>query len=131
MRHNKSHFRLALALCLCTALWFALGGVIKIWVAKSSGKTIEMVVCSGSGMKKIQVHLSDSASADTEKTLKHCGNAPLALSTEEWSTLKHLAYVTPATTNAASFEDSPAVHISWLRSGRPPPGRAPPAILAA
>lgn len=131
VNNQKSHFRFALVLCLCTALWFALGGVIKVWVASSTGKTIEIVVCSGSGIKKIHVSLSGAEQAAPETTFKHCGNAPMALSADEWSTLKHLAYVAPSTANVLRFVQSPSVHTSWLRNGRPPPGRAPPAIFSA
>jgi hypothetical protein len=116
-------------LFLCTAIWFALDAMIKIWVAKSTGKTIQKITYSGAGMKKIQVPLPDSFSASAEKTFKHCGNAPLALTTKKCRKLTHLDCVMPATTNAASLRNSPVVHIDWLRSGKPPPCRAPPEIF--
>lgn len=122
---------MALALCLCTALWFALGGAIKIFIAKTSGKTIEMVVCSGAGIKKIYVTVPAGEPATHEVSVKHCGNAPLALTTEEWSTLRHLAYVAPNTPSALHFTEGVPGNRSWLRNGRPPPGRAPPALFTA
>lgn len=126
VNHKPLHFRIALILCLCTALWFALGGVIKVLIAKSSGKTIEMVVCSGAGIKKIYVQVSGLEHASSEVSLKHCSNTPMALATKEWSTLEHLAYVAPDTSSVIALAPSAPVHRSWVRDGRPPPGRAPP-----
>ncbi len=122
---------MALALCLCTALWFALGGAVKVFIAKSSGKTIEMVVCSGAGVKKIYVTVSGAEPASHEVSLKHCSNTPMALATKEWSTLEHLAYVAPNTASVLHIATSAPIHRNWLRDGRPPPGRAPPALFTA
>ena len=131
MQQKHPHFRLALALCLCTALWFALGGALKILIAQSSGKSIEMVVCSGAGVKKVYVNLPGAEQAGQEVAVKHCSNAPLTLTTKEWNTLEHLAYVVPDTQTALHFTSELPVHRNWLRNGRPPPGRAPPAPFTA
>ena len=131
MISNTKPFRLALLLCLCTALWFALGGTLKVWVAHAGGKTIEMVVCSGAGIKKIYVNVSAADSAGHEVSLKHCSNTPLALLAEEIDTLKHLAYPQPTTPATWHWSDGMRIERDWLRNGRPPPGRAPPVFLTA
>jgi hypothetical protein len=130
IQHTKP-FRLALFLCLCTALWFALGSTLKVWVAHANGKTIEMVVCSGAGIKKIYVNVSGAEPAEHEVSLKHCSNTPLALLAEEVDTLQHLAYSQPITPATWHWSDGLRIERDWLRNGKPPPGRAPPAFLTA
>ena len=128
---NTKCFRTALILCLCTAVWFALGGTLKVWIAHASGKTIEMVVCSGAGIQKIYVNVPRSDSASHEVSLKHCSNAPLAIVTEAVDLGKHLAYQTPVTPTTWQPSDGTRINLDWLRNGRPPPGRAPPAPRTA
>jgi hypothetical protein len=112
-------------------MWFALGGALKVFLAHSSGKTIEMIVCSGAGIKKVYVNLPSAEQVNHEVSVKHCSNTPLALSTKEWNTLEHLAYVAPDTQSTLHFAQGLPVHRNWLRNRRPPPGRAPPAHLTA
>jgi hypothetical protein len=131
MSQHTKPFRLALLLCLSTALWFALGGTLKVWVAHASGKTIEMAVCSGAGIKKIYVNVSGTEPAGHEVSLKHCSNTPLALLAGEIDTLQHLAYAPPTTPATWHWSDGLRIERDWLRNGKPPPGRAPPAFLPA
>jgi hypothetical protein len=131
MTQHAKPFRLALLLCLCTALWFALGSTLKVWVAHSSGKTIEMVVCSGAGMKKIYVTMLGADPASHEVSVKHCSNTPLALMTEEVNTLQDLAYTQPTTPATWHWSQGLRIVRDWLHNGKPPPGRAPPAFLSA
>ena len=131
MFHASKHFRFALLLCLATALWFACGSTLKVWIAHSSGKTIEMVVCSGAGVKKIYVTVSGAQDTSHEVSVKHCSNTPLAVTTEIFNTFKHLAYSPPTTPATWQFSDGLQVDRNWLRNGKPPPGRAPPAPFSA
>jgi hypothetical protein len=123
---TRFQIRLLWAFCLCSAMWFALGGTIKVLVAASSGKTIEMVVCTGAGMKKIYVPISKAADAGHETAVKHCSNTPLALPSESFDTLQHLAYAPPSAHARWHISDEAHIARDWLRSGKPPPGRAPP-----
>jgi hypothetical protein len=118
--------QLAFSLCLFTALWFALGGTLKLWIAQASGKTIEMVVCTGSGIKKISVPVHTSPNAGHEVAVKHCSNAPLALLPQEPSTLAHLSFANPNTLATWHWAHDALNKLDWLSSGKPPPGRAPP-----
>jgi hypothetical protein len=131
MHQQTKSFRLALLLCLCTALWFSLGGTLKVWIAQANGKTIEMVVCSGAGIKKIYVKVAGSEATNHEVSLKHCSNTPLALMAEEVNTPEHLAYAQPVTPTAWHWNDGLRIERDWLRNGKPPPGRAPPAVFTA
>ena len=90
-----------------------------------------MVVCSGAGIKKIYVSVSQPGSADHEVTVKHCSNTPLAIATEETSTLQHLAYPKPITPTLWESSDATQISRDWLRNGKPPPGRAPPTRQSA
>jgi hypothetical protein len=128
---SRSQFRLIWAFCLCTALWFALGGTIKVLFASGAGKTIEMVVCSGSGVKKIYMPISSSADAGHEVSVKHCSNTPLALVREPFDTLKHLAYALPSMHAKWQLIDEAQVVTDRSHNGKPPPGRAPPRSLSA
>jgi hypothetical protein len=131
IQHTKL-FHTALLLCLSTALWFAMGSTLKVWIAHANDKAIEMVVCSGAGIKKIYVNVvANHEPASHEVSLKHCSNTPLALMTEPIDTLKHLAYAQPITPATWHWSDGLRIERDWLRNGRPPPGRAPPAVLTA
>lgn len=127
MNSNRSYFKLASALCLCAALWFAFGGVIKLLVAYSQNKPIEMVVCSGAGMKKIYVQASGET-VSPEIVLKHCSNTPMALMPSEWEMPKNLAYASPRSQSIIALANIAPDARRWLQNGRPPPGRAPPSL---
>lgn len=126
MNQRSLPFRLAQLLCLVAALWFVLGGSLKLLAAHASGRTIEMVVCSGAGIKKIYLDTSSSSSASDEVSLKHCGNTPLALPTVQIDILGHLAYAAPITQVIWHRRDEWRIDINTRRNGMPPPGRAPP-----
>jgi hypothetical protein len=131
MKNMLASRRWAISLCLFTALWFSLGGTLKVWLAQASGKTIEIVVCSGSGIKKISVSAHGSSDTSHEVTVKHCSNAPLALPTPEPNILAHLAYANPKTAITWHWAQDLNVMPNWLSSGKPPPGRAPPLSFLA
>jgi hypothetical protein len=126
MFRRPSSYRFALLLSLLTALWFSLGGALKVWVAASKGQTIEIIVCSGAGLKKVHVQLQASGDASPEVALKHCGNAPLALMPKEVDTLANLSYSMPQSRAAWHWLEDAGQKHEWFRSGQPPPGRAPP-----
>ena len=119
--------RLLPLLVACLALaWFALGSALNVMVASASGKQIEIVVCSGAGVKKIMV------SADTDDlstTIKHCGNAPVVTYLIIPGEPVHLQFKAPRT--VASWQWIPNGHVQHdlVQDNKPPPGRAPPAAL--
>jgi hypothetical protein len=131
MAYNSKVFRIALFVCLLTACWFAVGGSLKTWLAHSNGKTIEIVVCSGSGLKKVYVPLPSSKTVGQAVSVKHCSNTPLALATEELNTLKHLAYAWPTMQTIWHSYDRQCIERDGPRDAMRPPGRAPPAYLLA
>jgi hypothetical protein len=129
MHKNLSLIRWSFAFCLSAAVWFALGGAIKVFAAASNGRTVAIVVCSGAGMTKIYVQIPGAEQPNHEASLKHCGSTPLALATVPWNVLDHLAYAAPSQTpNWQATDGSRAVR-NWVDNGRPPPGRAPPAFI--
>ena len=129
MYKNSSLIRWSLTLCLSAAIWFALGGAIKVFAAVSSGKTVEIVVCSGAGMKKIYVQMPSDTPPSHEVSLKHCSNTPLALAGVSWNVLDHLAYAAPSQTPNWQATDGARAERNWVDNGRPPPGRAPPEFI--
>ncbi len=128
MYKSLSFFRVIVTVCLGVAVWFALGGAIKVFAAVNGGKTIEFVACSGAGVKKIYVQMPSDVRADHEVSLKHCSNAPLVLASWPWNVLDHLAYAAPRQAPNWQATDGARVERKWVNNGGPPPGRAPPAF---
>lgn len=120
--------RRALTLCLLAALWFALSPALKVLLAHATGKQIEIVVCTGAGLKKIYVSTDSSASSGHETSLKHCSNTPLAILVPTFGAPLNLAYAAPQTPSSLQAAHTPLVPRNWVLNGWPPPGRAPPAI---
>jgi hypothetical protein len=116
-------------LCLAAALWFALGPGLKVLVAHAFGKHIEIVVCTGAGLKKISVPVSSDKSSHTEAAVKHCSNAPLALILPSFGLAPHLDYATPQTSETWQTASTPHEKRDWALNGWPPPGRAPPVLI--
>ncbi len=120
--------RRALTVCLFAALWFALSPVVKVLIAHASGKQIEIVLCTGAGIKKIYVSTDSSASSGHETSLKHCSNTPLAILVPTFGAPLNLAYAAPQTPSSLQAVHTPLAPRNWVLNGWPPPGRAPPAL---
>ena len=109
--------------------WFVLGTALNTFVAFNSGKRIDIVVCSGAGVKTVSVvdHISD----DSVSVLKHCSNAPIYVLITVPGTPVNLDFAVPRT--VAVWQYKPSSHMTWLsvQDSRPPPGRAPPALPLA
>ncbi len=122
--------RLLPLLVACLALaWFSLGSALNVMVASSFGKKIEIVVCSGAGVKKITVPADGDDLSTT--TIKHCGNAPLVTYLIIPGEPVHLHFKAPRT--VASWQWIPNWHVQHdlVQDNKPPPGRAPPASRLA
>ena len=113
--------------CLAAALWFALSPVLKVLQAHLAGKPIEIVVCTGSGMKTVLVPVDAAATgATTHETLKHCSNTPLAILASAFDAPQNLAYASPQAQGIRPSADVPHLARDWVLNGWPPPARAPP-----
>jgi hypothetical protein len=121
-RHQRF---LAISIAVLALLWFALGNTLNTLVASASGKTIEIVVCTGAGMKKITVP-SDDADA-TSSSVKHCGNAPIYTMIAIPGHPVHLNFEVPRTVAVWQWIPNPRIVLDLIQVDKPPPGRAPPA----
>ncbi len=116
----------ALWLALAVAAWFSLGSAVNVLLASLDGKRIEIVVCSGAGIKKISVPAHSTQ--DDTTTVKHCANAPLLAFMVRPGQPLHLNFGPPRTVASWSWMPEPLHAWAVLRDGQPPPGRAPPAL---
>lgn len=122
------HKRFLQWLCLVAALWFVFSPALKVLLAHASGKHIEIVVCTGAGIKKISVPM-DAPSADGHGAVfKHCSNTPLVILQSTFGTQQDLSYVKPQTPNTWQATYAPQTARQWVLNGWPPPGRAPPLL---
>jgi hypothetical protein len=118
-----------LSICV-TALaiaWFSLGNGLNTMVAFANGKTIDVVVCSGAGVKKISVPAHETS--DSVSTIKHCGNAPIYKLIALPGTPIHLDFETPRTIAAWRWIPGSQVALNLIQSNKPPPSRAPPWLM--
>lgn len=123
LRH-LSIFLTALAIA-----WFALGTALNTMVAFASGKTIDIVVCSGAGVKKVSVPAQGND--NTSSTIKHCGNAPIYKLLALPGMPLHLNFETPQTVAVWHWTPIPPVVLDLIQRNKPPPGRAPPSVVRA
>ena len=129
-----SHFRhqrrfMPILIAFLALAWFTLGSALHVIVASATGKKIEIVVCSGAGVKKITVALD--AHDEPATTIKHCGNAPLVTFLIIPGEPAHLHFQAPDTVASWHWMPSPLSWIHREQDNRPPPGRAPPASPTA
>jgi hypothetical protein len=126
MRFNVR--RLARQMSLCAVVlaiaWFALGTALNTMVAFASGKTIDIVVCSGAGVKKLSAPAQGSEG--TSSTIKHCGNAPIYKLLTLPGNPVHLNFEAPHTVAVWQWIASPPTLLDLIQANKPPPGRAPP-----
>jgi hypothetical protein len=122
--HSRKLYQLSVCIAALAIAWFSLGNALNTMVALANGKTIDIVVCSGAGVKKISVPVHDGD--DSTSTVKHCGNAPIYKLIAMPGTPVHLNFEAPRT--VAVWQWTPRAHIAldWVQVNKPPPGRAPP-----
>lgn len=108
--------------------WFALGTTLNTLVAFASGKTIDIVICTGAGMKTIS---APSDEADDSSTIKHCGNAPIYKMIAIPGAPLHLNFELPRTVAVWQWIPNPDIVLNLIQVDKPPPGRAPPATSLA
>jgi hypothetical protein len=125
---HRTFTSLAVFTAFLAIAWFSMGSTLNVLVASALGKKIEIVICSGAGVKKIfiPVHADDDAST----TIKHCGNAPFLKYLALPGTPIHLHFQAPHTVASWEWIPSPDSALDLIQDNKPPPGRAPPATLA-
>jgi hypothetical protein len=127
--YPQCFYKLSVVIATLAMAWFALGTALNTMVAHASGKRIDIVVCSGAGVKTISVPVHDSD--DTASTIKHCGNAPIYTLLDIPGAPTHLHFKAPSTVAVWQWNPLPDVAISSIPDSKPPPGRAPPARIFA
>jgi hypothetical protein len=124
-----SAHKLSVAIAAFALAWFALGTAINTMVAFSSGKRIDIVVCSGAGVKTVSVPLHDGDA--TASVIKHCSNAPIYALVAVPGLPVHLHFAAPRTVAVWQYKPTERLAMGKVQINRPPPGRAPPAPLLA
>lgn len=127
--HSRKLYQLSICVAALAIAWFSLGTALNTMVALASGKTIDIVVCSGAGVKKISVPVHDAD--ETTSTIKHCGNAPIYKLIAIPGTPVHLNFEAPRTVAVWQWIPSPQITLSIVQDNTPPPGRAPPVLARA
>jgi hypothetical protein len=125
MTKNTKFARLLIGIAVLAIAWFAVGNALNTMVAKASGKHIDIVVCSGAGVKTVSVPV-DGAD-DHASTIKHCGNAPIYKLIDLPGAPVHLNFQAPRTVASWQWIPSPPAVVDLIQINKPPPGRAPPA----
>ena len=126
IRPSQTLYKMSVTIAALALAWFALGTALNTMVAFSTGKRIDIIVCSGAGVKTVSVPLHDAD--DSTSTIKHCGNAPIYKLVDLPGAPLHLQFETPRT--VAVWQWIPLAHVSIdsIQDSRPPPGRAPPVL---
>jgi hypothetical protein len=121
---SRKALSLGLLLAWVAVVWFALGNTTKLLMAEALGQKIEMLVCTGMGVKKVAVPVQ--ADDDSTTTVKHCGNAPLCHTAIAPPLGLGLGFELPQTVARWAWTPSPVGLDPLVEDNRPPPGRAPP-----
>jgi hypothetical protein len=125
--------RLLYRLCVCIAVfaigWFSLGNTLNTLVTMANGKTIDFIVCTGVGVKKLSVPGLDSM--ETSNTVKHCGNAPIYKPVAVPGNPVHLQFEAPHTVAVWQWIPRVKISLNLIQVNKPPPGRAPPGHVHA
>jgi hypothetical protein len=124
MTKNTKLARLSIAIAALAIAWFALGNALNTMVAKANGKHIDIVVCSGAGVKTVSVQVEGGD--DHSSTIKHCGNAPIYKLVALPGAPVHLNFEVPRTVASWQWNPSPPAVVDLIQINKPPPGRAPP-----
>jgi hypothetical protein len=126
---SRKLYQLPICIAALAIAWFSLGNTLNTMVAFASGKTIDIVVCSGAGVKKISVPVHDGQ--ESTSTIKHCGNAPIYKLVALPGTPVHLNFEAPRTIAVWQWIPSPQIAPDLIQDNKPPPGRAPPVVARA
>jgi hypothetical protein len=126
---SRNFYRWSICIAAMAIAWFSLGNALNTMVALASGKTIDIVVCSGAGVKKISVPAHDGD--ETVSTIKHCGNAPIYKLIAIPGTPVHLNFEAPRTVAVWQWTPRPQMALETVQDNKPPPGRAPPEVARA
>lgn len=130
--HSSLFYKISVVFASLALAWFALGTALNTMVASAHGKRIDIVVCSGAGVKTISVPVHDSGDGDdTASVIKHCGNAPIYALVAIPGTPIDLHFEAPRTIAVWQYKPRPDFVVLALQHNRPPPGRAPPEPLRA
>jgi hypothetical protein len=121
--------RLAVYTFVFALAWFAAGSTINTLMAAMSGKRVEIVLCTGAGVKKVSIPVQDSGKSAS--TLKHCSNAPLCTVAALPGAPVDLSFKAPLTVAVWQWIPSTYVPHHLIQDNKPPPGRAPPLALSA
>ncbi len=128
MSHRQQRL-IALSIAILALAWFSLGNTLNTMVAFASGKTIEIMVCTGAGMKKITVPADDAE--DKSSIIKHCSNAPIYTLISIPGIPLHLNFEVPRTVAVWQWIPHPDIVLDRIQADKPPPSRAPPAFQLA
>jgi hypothetical protein len=125
---SRSLYRLCICIAVFAIAWFSLGNTLNTIVAMANGKTIDFIICTGAGVKKLSA--SKHEGNENSNTIKHCGNAPIYKLIAIPGIPVHLNFEAPHT--VAVWQWIPRVKISsnLIQVNKPPPGRAPPGLVA-
>jgi hypothetical protein len=126
---SRKLYQLSICVAALAIAWFSLGNALNTMVAFASGKTIDIVVCSGAGVKKMSVPVHDGE--ESTSSIKHCGNAPIYKLISLPGTPVHLNFEAPRTVAVWQWIPSPQIALDLIQDTRPPPGRAPPVVVRA
>lgn len=129
--YSRKFYQLSICIAVLAIAWFSLGSALNTMVALASGKTIDILVCSGAGLKKISVSVHDNDSDKTTSTIKHCGNAPIYKLIAIPGTPIHLNFEAPRTVAVWQWTPRAQIAMDWVQVNKPPPGRAPPVLARA
>ncbi len=127
--HSPKLYQLSICIAVLAIAWFSLGNALNTMVALASGKTIDILVCSGTGAKKISVPVHDKEEATS--SIKHCGNAPIYKLIAIPGTPVHLNFEVPRTVAVWQWTPIAQIALDWVQVNKPPPGRAPPVPVRA
>jgi hypothetical protein len=120
---------LSICIAALAIAWFTLGNALNTMAALASGKTIDIMVCSAAGVKKISISVHDKD--ETTSSIKHCGNAPIYKLIAIPGTPVHLNFEAPCTVAVWQWTPSVQIVLDLIQTNKPPPGRAPPVPVRA
>jgi hypothetical protein len=114
-------------LAFCAAFWLAVGNAVKVMVASGLNQTIDIVICTGAGMKKVSMPVEQGASGPM--VMKHCGNGALVALFPMPVHPLQLSFAKPGTVASWQFAQTLGVELLRTWENAPPPSRGPPAAL--
>jgi hypothetical protein len=126
---SRKLYPLSICIAVLAIAWFSLGNALNTMVALANGKTIDIVVCSGAGVKKVSVPVHDGD--ESTSTVKHCGNAPIYKAIALPGSPVHLNFEAPHTVAVWQWIPSAQIALDLIQDNKPPPGRAPPVVARA